>query len=1041
MKNTLLFLIILLNAFAYGQEHKFENYNSFNGIPQDFIYAIHQDKDGFLWIGTGDGLSRFDGNSFFNYSIGDGLAENNVTSSFNRGDVDYFGHNEGGITVRKKDEFSIIEHDSLLNSPVVAFFELRNAVFLVSQNEGIFKIENNKVKPFGKFELENFSAVEVLDENNLLVGTSEGLAHIINNGKEWVKEFVYNSENWVTSILKLSNSSFIFGCQTGPIFKGDIFAEEIQISQVNLGRECEELVTKKIVLDQQKNIWIATLGNGVLKFDSDECDNLVVDYDIYTESKGLPNNYTQTIFEDYEENVWIGTFGSGLSKFSDDFFTFYNYNKENVISFWKENARVWFGLEKGFSFSINDNLIYFNDTTGFINDQVNTFYKSDTILWIGTENNGVYYQNINDFSITKLDWDYGKLKRKINHLLVKNDRLLVATNGGLLIYNLIDKSILDFSTEDGLGHNSIKSVFQTSKDDIYIGTQSNSLFKLENTTIVEVPIVRNGEIKIVDITEDNEGNIWFASAENGVFKLQDSLVVTYNEQNGLYSNYTYAIEKDINNNIWVGHRNGLSKIESSTSKINIYSEKQGITGKVNYRSIYQDNKQYLWFGTDLGLIKYDVNKDKEIYKAPKLNLKSIIINDKRYSPNEDIELPHGDYRIKFEYVGISLRHPKDVLYQTKLEGYDEIYSNHSFEPYVYYGKITDGEYTLKVKACSGPDACSDEISSIKITVLKPFWKKWWFFLLVLAAIVLITVFIFRYRTRRMRSLQKYLEKQLNLKTKEVVEKAEKIDNINQDLTSSINYAKKIQNSILPQKGILSSMLPGSFIFYKPRDIVSGDFFFIREIENKLIVACVDCTGHGVPGAFMSMIGAVTLRNIYNTALETKNWKSPKDVLEKLDEEIQIILRQRAISIDNINDAYSRSRDGMDLTLCEIDTETNKLIVSSAKRSSVIIQNGKAERIRGDKRSIGGAEDYKDSFTNQEFMMSKNDVIYLFTDGFTDQFGGDNNKKIGLANTLKMLEGLERSEESKRKEFVKDYFHNWKGENKQIDDVLMIGLRF
>ena len=270
-----------------------------------------------------------------------------------------------------------------------------------------------------------------------------------------------------------------------------------------------------------------------------------------------------------------------------------------------------------------------------------------------------------------------------------------------------------------------------------------------------------------------------------------------------------------------------------------------------------------------------------------------------------------------------------------------------------------------------------------------------------------------------------------------MENAEKIHSINKDLTDSINYAKRIQNSILPSKSLLHEALPNSYLFFQPRDVVSGDFYFIERIDNKLIVACADCTGHGVPGAFVSMIGSVTIRNIYSKS--KWQWRTPDQVLEELDEEVKLILhREKHLFNEETNISVS---DGMDISLCEINLDTNEVLLAQAKRTSLLRRNGKVEKLKGDNRSIGGLDLMNTKFTLSTFQLEKGDALYLFTDGFPDQFGGIKDKKLMISGILEMLEAMEDMDRERHLRAIRSNFAIWKSTTAQVDDVLFIGLLF
>ena len=261
------------------------------------------------------------------------------------------------------------------------------------------------------------------------------------------------------------------------------------------------------------------------------------------------------------------------------------------------------------------------------------------------------------------------------------------------------------------------------------------------------------------------------------------------------------------------------------------------------------------------------------------------------------------------------------------------------------------------------------------------------------------------------------------------------------MTSSINYAERIQRSMLPSTDILSKNLPGSFVYYHPRDIVSGDFFFIKKIEHKIILVCGDCTGHGVPGAFMSFIGGITLRNIYRGQF-ADNCISPEKVLERLDMEVETILKQNSRSQNNAEDEFYRTRDGMDIIICEIDPVELTMKVASAMRPFLIRRNNEFMLETGDRSSIGGGLlGNTKSFTLKTYQLQKGDHIYLFTDGITDQFGGPAGRKLKMTGLKDLIEIVEyENPETQKTKVISDFLVNWMDDKAQIDDILLIGVK-
>ncbi|WP_291721675.1 7TM diverse intracellular signaling domain-containing protein [Bernardetia sp.] len=259
-----------------------------------------------------------------------------------------------------------------------------------------------------------------------------------------------------------------------------------------------------------------------------------------------------------------------------------------------------------------------------------------------------------------------------------------------------------------------------------------------------------------------------------------------------------------------------------------------------------------------------------------------------------------------------------------------------------------------------------------------------------------------------------------------------IEKKNHDITASINYAKRIQNAMLPTIEEIKSVLPKSFIFFEPRDIVSGDFYYFKEIHNKIIIGAIDCTGHGVPGAFMSLIG----NDLLNEIVESKSVTQASHILDKLDEGVTKVLRQTNTQI----------RDGMDAAFCVYDTKTKQIEYAGARNPLIYIKDEELKVIRADRQSVGGNlvknQITKKLFTNHVFNFLPNTTFYLFSDGFQDQFGGKDDRKFTVKRFRNMLLEASKLPFSEQEQFLNDTLKNWKGyNNRQIDDILVFGFNF
>jgi serine phosphatase RsbU (regulator of sigma subunit) len=251
---------------------------------------------------------------------------------------------------------------------------------------------------------------------------------------------------------------------------------------------------------------------------------------------------------------------------------------------------------------------------------------------------------------------------------------------------------------------------------------------------------------------------------------------------------------------------------------------------------------------------------------------------------------------------------------------------------------------------------------------------------------------------------------------------------NKDITDSITYAKRIQQAILPPDRLVKKLLPESFILYKPKDIVSGDFYWVTEWGNKVMFAAVDCTGHGVPGAFMSIVG----QNILSQSVNEYGLSRPNLILNALNKGVSRTLGKDS---DNV------LRDGMDLALCAIDLKEMKMEFSGAMNPAWVLRDTEIIELKGNKFPIGSYVDGADQhFENTEFQLKKGDRIYVFTDGYADQFGGPKGKKFKYKNIKTLLLDTRHESMDRQLEILDRTIESWRGNLEQIDDILVMGVK-
>ncbi len=299
---------------------------------------------------------------------------------------------------------------------------------------------------------------------------------------------------------------------------------------------------------------------------------------------------------------------------------------------------------------------------------------------------------------------------------------------------------------------------------------------------------------------------------------------------------------------------------------------------------------------------------------------------------------------------------------------------------------------------------------------------------------------YRLRTETLRKRQAELEKMVEIRTFEVVQEKKEVerqkhlvDEKNKEITDSITYAKRIQEAILPSRYSLAENLQNGFILFKPKDIVSGDFYWLEKQQEQLFFAAADCTGHGVPGAMVSVVCA----NSLSKALLEENITDPGKLLD----------RTRELVVQRFEKSGEDVKDGMDISLCSLQFSENSkssksfasLQWAGANNPLWIVRNHELIEYKANKQPIGKV-DSPQAFTTHTIELQKEDTIYIFTDGFADQFGGEKGKKLMYKPFKNLLMSIQDKNMDEQKELLEQHFENWKGSLEQVDDVCIIGVR-
>jgi ligand-binding sensor domain-containing protein/serine phosphatase RsbU (regulator of sigma subunit) len=1046
MKGIFLFFFSIFTYHAFAQVYNFRNFNSEEGLAQSYVYSIIQDSKGYLWAGTGNGLSKFNGFIFENYTANDSLAENFISCGISDEECLWFGHMNGNISFFNGKTFRAINLSLLKLSHITHFSKSQDGtIWASSYSEGILKLSKEKgvVKRYFFNDKIFIISFDFLENNDLLIGTDAGLLYcrLKETGEiEIIRPIIEIPESKITGIIKMrSKSGFYIATENNGIFQLIYEDKLIKTSKMFADQGFEFNNIQDIIEDNQSNLWLASFGNGLIKIIYSSSGKFTrIQY--FNKDKGFVTDNVKTIFEDGEGNIWSGNFGGGLSQLTPKTFSILTIDKSlygnDIYSIFINGQYRWIGTEHGLvkMDDLTGKIIKFYSTVaGLPDDKVTTIYSSNgNELWIGTEKNGVFTMDTRTGKINNYPLgNEGVLENSITIIAGNGEHIWIGTKKGLCNVNSITKKINWYTiSKGGLPHNYINCLYVDRKKRLWVSTRSNSLVYIQDEKIFKIPLNSIiGVISLGPITEDSDSLIWVGSNGSGIFTIASDSIINLTVKEGLLSNYCYSIICDYHNNIWVGHKGGLSRIRKADFSIKAIPHIEGIPdiGQFNPNAIIKDQSNKISFGSSHGLVYYDPSMEYSKLHPPILGITSIRVNDVEKKYSDKIILAPGQYKVKIDFLGINLKEPTLVSYQYMLEGYEQ-WSDITKNTSITYNQLTEGDYTFKLKASSGDGSVSKYPLTIHIIIKETIWKKWWFYLLAVTLLIIVTFMYIKRREYILQAEKKILEEKVRERTNEIELQKDLIEEKNANITSSINYASHIQKAVFPPIELLNKLLPDNFILYKPKDIVSGDFYWVAERNNKIVFTVADCTGHGVPGAFMSLLGINLLNEIVNIRGITRS----DAIVEKLRERLIYSLQQSRSDIGSSN--------GMDIALCVLDLQEKKMQFTGGMNSLVCIRDGKQAIIKADRFSVCKLDEFSGHFTMKEIDCEEGDVYYLFSDGYQDQFGGNNDKKYLIQKFYKTLFEISEFPMYVQKEILEQKLIRWMEDKEQTDDITVMGIR-
>lgn len=1066
-KAILPFLLILSTCLVSSQHYSFETYTVSDGLAQSTVYCITQDSRGYLWLGTdGGGLCRFDGMNFQTFSTAEGLPGNIVRSLMedSRGRL-WIGTNNG-LCIYDGLEFQLLDSSDFWGTVVLSLLEDGDQNVWAGTNKGACRMTWNGPASYktDRFTVEEGLITDLVFDlhedafDRIWLASWGGICMITFSEDSFridqFRQFIHIPGSQITSISEDHEGFLWFGSLNSGAFKlkpsQDGFTD-LEIFNTDLGLSDNQIWD--ILSDSRGSTWLASSEGGINRYSAEG-------FTYFREQEGLPTNQIQCLFEDQEENLWIGTNGHGLSRFNGTHFSHYSEaeglaepNVSGIVQ--DESGNYWLATFGGglVNLSFRDKGIlvkHFTEEDGLISNFLTSVCKAaDGTIWFGYRQSGI--GRFDGHSLKNYSRHNGLVSDFVNCLYMdsKGD-LWCGTKGGVSNFN--ERGFLNFE-ESELGNSEVQAILEDDNGDIWFGTY-DGLAKFERDSRLmyrydEQEGLMNKRIHCLE--KDARGNLWVGTLGGGIYLFDfarvDSLPIRF-IANGdkLGSNNIFSLIFQNDTVLLVGTDKGFDRVtltgEDALVNVRNYDESDGFTGgENNLNALYRDRNNNFWFGKVNGLTRYTPEKEKVNLKEPRLHLTGVKIWfeetdwQKRglqrgpwFNVPQNLKLKHGENHITFSISGLSLSNPSKVRYRYMLGGLGDNWSPPSSLSEVVYQGLKPGKYTFHVMACNASGIWNRNPLSYSFTIKPPFWRTAWFLVLVLVCAGLSVIAWVKYREKQLRIKNRELETKVAERTVEIRRQKDIIELKNRDITDSILYAKRIQDALLPSYDLLQESVSDSFILFKPRDIVSGDFYWVKRKNATLVVTAADCTGHGVPGAFMSMLGISFLDEI----VDKDNVLEPGKILDRLRGLVITALKQQ--------DPNAETKDGMDLALCTMDFSKNRLAFAGAHNSLWLIRNREVTELKADRMPVA-IHANMNNFTTHTFDLKEGDSIYLFSDGFPDQFGGPKGKKFKYRAFQELLQSLQDLSMEEQKKALDQAFADWKGELDQVDDVVVVGIRY
>lgn len=1046
-------------------QYKLDIWRSERGFEQNGIHAVLQSADGYVWVGALDGLVRFDGSRFNVYTKENtGELKSNFVRVLCRGRDGslWIGTSGGGLTRFKHGVFST--YVSANGTPIGSVYALSEdrdgGLWIGTHTHGVIRFREGKFTGFTAADGLAGDHVDALyhdREGNLWIGTSAGLTQRTPEGKfiNYGREDGFRCR-YIYSLCGAEDGALWIGSNKGLYrLKGR--------TPTHYGVE-KGLPNPQVMClyrDRDGSLWGGTDGGGLFRVKGETIETL-------SPGDGPACGFVYSICEDREGSLWFGTLEGGLHRLRDTVVTAYTTREglaHDYVNCIREdrdgNLRI--GVDGGLNRLKNGVLtLEFSTRNGLLDNDVYSFFEDGGgALWIGT-GNGLH--RFRDGKLTPFTTRNGSSHNRVYDIFEdKQGGIKLVTSHSLQRFHKGKFTVI--TRRKDLFDKIVAAAYQDPDGTLWLGSGGGGLFRWRDGRFT---VYTTGDGLVGDniecIFRDRDG-ILNIGARGGLSRMINGRFVNITAKQGLADDFVNDILEDDSGHLWLAGRKGVSRISKkelrafergAADRVHpvTYNEQDGMKSRWCKNNGLRSRDGRLWFSTDKGVAMIDPANIKTNRHPPPVLIEALKLDDQwidltglRDSEKNPLVIPPGKRRLEFRYTGLSFVKPRKVRFQTRLDGYDTDWLDAGNARGTTYTGLPPGRYTLKITAGNSDGVWNHAGASFTFYVKPFFYQTTWFYIAGILAVVLVIFSGFRLRVRQLKERERRLcalvdrrTETLNQRTQELEkahaglhESKQIIEEKNRNILASIEYARKIQQAVLPPDQRIAEGLKDYFIVYQPRDIVSGDFYWINRVGETVFIAVVDCTGHGVPGAFLSMIGSMELNELVSKHPVT----DPAHLLFSMDEGIRRTLREET------NAGGNGAGMAMETGMCMIQPEQGRITFAGAKRPLYYVQSGEFSEIKGDRKTIGVYRKRRPgtltSFTNHDIPITGDTIIYLTSDGFADQ-SNPKNKKYGARRLKEFLHSIAHLPMKEQEKALLKELDNHRSGEEQRDDITIIGIK-